>query len=255
MESNNQNVSELQQDNSTDPKITGSSGAESPEANSEWTWKDSLQRLQYIDTIINQIVHSAILLNFNFFAAFGFLQLQKEKFEIVISVRDASVIVAFFGLVINLFLAKSLARQEHIRKWYFSHLKNLPIMPPPDIKISLIERLRNFVKEIREIIRKARNMKPIDIIGLLRKLINKHICSFKEFCDRINIFKDSEPNNGETQEEKSTQKYESKQKEKLIIKFGKMKPGYCESWIIILICVAGVFLSLLYLSYFHIRSI
>ena len=150
----------------------------SEEDDSNWTWKDYLQRLEYIDKIIDQIVHSAILLDTNFFAAFGFLQIQGIKLDNGFPVRYASILVSGFGLIINLFLAKSLARQEHIRKWYFSKLQEIPIMPPADIT-----------------------------------------------------------------------------PEKWLHKFGKMKPGYCESWAYILVLVGLVFLCFACLSYCHTESI
>ena len=105
------------------------------------------------------------------------------------------------------------------------------------------EKKEPLMKKIRNNVNKAKEMKLEYIKRLIGNLKNKlwNLCN--KFWNWINIFRDYEPTNKEIS------------KEKLIIKFGKIRPGYCESWIIILVCVALIFLGLLYLSYFHATSI
>ena len=101
---------------------------------SQWTWKDTLERIQYIDTIINHIVSGAILLDTALFTAFGALILllysEESTNESKIMIQSALIIMSIGGLIINLSLAKNLSRQEYVRRWYFSIFpNNLPLEP------------------------------------------------------------------------------------------------------------------------------
>ena len=157
---------------------------------SQWTWKDTLERIQYIDTIINQIVSGAILLDTALFAAFGALILvfysEESTNESKIIIQQVLIIMSIGGLIINLALAKNLSRQEYIRSWYFSIFpNNLPLKPHE-------EWLKEDITEDYNIYPKP------DIINKVNKRI-------------------------------------------FICKLGKTWPGFCESWIYILILIAFIF--------------
>lgn len=100
----------------------------------QWTWKNSLDRIQYIDTIIAQIVSGAVLFNSALLAVFGSLcyifytsGLPNESKMIV---RKAMLIVSLLVFSINLILALILSRQEYIRQWYFHIIPdNIPLTP------------------------------------------------------------------------------------------------------------------------------
>jgi hypothetical protein len=99
-----------------------------------WTWKDTLSRIQYIDTIINHIVSNAILINTILFTLFAVLHYVLHNKEMInyseIAIRCVNTIICLLGFSINLFLAKILARQEYIRKWYFENFpKSIPLIP------------------------------------------------------------------------------------------------------------------------------
>lgn len=89
----------------------------------KWSWRDALERLQYIDKIIRQIVSGAILINTFLLATYCALNAVYAYFAILI--------VSFFGIIINTALAMNLARQEYIRQWYFRLLpeNRFPVMP------------------------------------------------------------------------------------------------------------------------------
>lgn len=99
-----------------------------------WTWKDTLARIQYIDTIIEQIVSGAIILNAGLLSAFGALNIVLHSAELtperVIIVQWAMTVVSIGGFTTNVILAKNLARQEYNRQWYFRIFPDkLPLMP------------------------------------------------------------------------------------------------------------------------------
>lgn len=159
---------------------------------SQWTWKDTLKRIQHIDTIINQIVSGAILLDTALIAAFGALivvlnyeGLTDESKRII---HYVLIVVCIGGFIINLVLAKSLSRQEYVSKWYFSIFpSNLPLEP------------------------------------------------HKQWFDR-NICK-----NEYNMDKKQDMCIKKANKKNLICRLGKMRPGFCESWIAILILIAIAF--------------
>jgi hypothetical protein len=100
-----------------------------------WTWKDTIDRFHQMDTVIHQIVYSAILIDTILFTSFGALNYllysQVSPHTNENAVRWATTVIACGGFVINLLLAKSIARQEYIRQWYFRIFpENLPLMPP-----------------------------------------------------------------------------------------------------------------------------
>lgn len=120
-----------------DVKRTAGQNSENGEVD-PWTWKDTLARLQYIDTIIEQTVSGAILLNSGLLAAFGALNLVLHSTGLLsereIIVRWAMTVVCIGGIATNAILAKNLARQEYIRQWYFRIFPSdkLPLMPHND---------------------------------------------------------------------------------------------------------------------------
>ena len=87
-----------------------------------WAWADILKRLEYIDSVINQIVRDGIVISTGILAVTGTIFIflgqhtQKNLFLII-------AIVCFIGAIISLLLIFNLSRQEHIRQWYFHLLK------------------------------------------------------------------------------------------------------------------------------------
>ena len=156
----------------------------------QWTWKDTLERIQYIDTIINQVVTGAILLDTALFAAFGALILvfysPDSTIDSTIMIKRVLIIMTIGGLLINLALIKNLSRQEYVRRWYFSIFPdNLPLEP--------------HEKWLKEDITTDYNM---DL--KLHKI---------EKCNTMIPY----------------------------CKLGKLRPGFCETWIIILTLIAVAF--------------
>jgi hypothetical protein len=96
-----------------------------PHSNSRiWTWDDTLKRLQYIDTIINQIVNGAILLNVGLFAAFGGLNIllnsagfASENREVV---RNVMILIQVVPILVprseelNILIISCRSNQPHI---------------------------------------------------------------------------------------------------------------------------------------------
>ncbi len=156
-----------------------------------WTWRDTLSRIQHIDTIIEKIVSGAILLNAGLLAAFSTLNtiLVRLPPEYAISVRWAMIGVSMGGFIINVLLAKNLARQEYFRQWYYRIFPDrLPLKPH---------------KEWPE-----------------KNISNNYCMDYMKQGDEI-------------------KKAESR---KILCWLGKRRPGYCESWFIILLFMALVFL-------------
>ncbi len=86
----------------------------------DWTWRDTLARLQHIDKIIETIVTRAIALNVGLLAAF---------FSIVeLSHGDSWLLLLFLAIVsvlafgINCILILQLYRQDCIHKFYLNSL-------------------------------------------------------------------------------------------------------------------------------------
>jgi uncharacterized protein YacL len=90
------------------------------ESRDDWTWRDTLARLQHIDRIIETIVTRAIALNVGLLAAFfsiAELSSGDSKWLLLFS-----VIVAVLAIIINRILARQLARQDCIHKFYLNTL-------------------------------------------------------------------------------------------------------------------------------------
>jgi len=90
------------------------------ESRDDWTWRDTLARLQHIDKIIETIVTRAIALNVGLLAALtAIIKLSPSGNSLWIL-----LFLAIAGLVINIICALQLARQECIRRFYFNNLEN-----------------------------------------------------------------------------------------------------------------------------------
>ena len=157
-----------------------------------WTWKDTLARIQHIDTIIEKIVSGTILLNAGLLAAFSTLNTLYHAglaTEYEISVRQAMIVVSIGGFITNVLLAKNLARQEYVRQWYFRIFPDkLPLMPHEE--------------------------------WLKKDISNNYCMDYMKQGDKI-------------------KKAESR---KILCWLGKRRPGYCESWFVILLFMALLFL-------------
>jgi len=101
-----------------------------------WSWKDTINRLQHIDKIINQIVRDGLIVCIGIFALFCllliFLSTQVlHQYTKTLVFTAILVIICISGMVITLKIRENLARQEYYRQWYF-HLiqvynENLPV--------------------------------------------------------------------------------------------------------------------------------
>lgn len=134
--------------------------AEQHYESSPWTWKDTLDRIRYIDTIISQIVLGAIPINAGLFTAFGALNILLHSegltYETKILFRWAMFFVSVGGLTINFTLAINLCRQEYIRQWYFRIFpSNLPLKPHEDWLNKDIPNDYNISPKQEDIIKKA----------------------------------------------------------------------------------------------------
>ena len=119
----------------------------------QWTWKDTLDRIQYIDTIISQIVSGAVLFDTALLAVFGALYFvfytQNLSDDGKMIVKLSSIIVSFLGFFINLMLALNLSRQEYNRQWYFHIIPdNLPLEPHEKwLECDVTQSIKNYNME------------------------------------------------------------------------------------------------------------
>lgn len=169
---------------------------EDPQPPAGWTWRDTLNRIQHIDTIINMDATLAIALSVGIITA---------SFFIMHYLKDALLALFLLGLgfSVNLILVKDLARQEYIRKWYFSIFPSppqsipqeeseamryiFPIMPHEhwlkrdiDNRYSMEEPKPAIIKKPTEYryILAAGKMKPGHGILCLTYSFGNYICSF-----------------------------------------------------------------------------
>jgi hypothetical protein len=92
------------------------------ESRDDWTWRDTLARLQHIDKIIETIVTRAIALNVGLLAAFfSIVELSPGNSK---SLLIFLIIISVLAIIINGILALQLARQQCIHHFYFIELKN-----------------------------------------------------------------------------------------------------------------------------------
>ncbi|TQD28356.1 hypothetical protein [Methanolobus vulcani] len=127
----------------------------------KWTWRDTLDRIQYIDTIIAQIVKDTILLNTVFFAIYGSLFYSYCSLNSSSSSQNmlllGMVIISMAMILLNGMSSFNLALQENARQWYFHIFPvSFPLFDPPkwldkdvddiykmDPRISNIEKIIN----------------------------------------------------------------------------------------------------------------
>lgn len=200
-----------------------------------WTWKDTLARIQYIDTIIEQIVSGAILLNSCLLAAFGALNIVLHSTglhsEREIIVQLAIIAVCFGGIATNAILAKNLARQEYIRQWYFCIFPDnkLPLMPPDEW----------LPKD-----------EPMGILKKLRKTLNIIQIYIKNKMEKGS--NQNSPKDKGVIAKKYTmdcrQSIQKAYKRLFICKQGNKGLGYCALWFYLLLIMTGVFLVFAVLS-------
>jgi hypothetical protein len=99
-----------------------------------WTWRDSIDRINKLDLVINQIVHDTVIILSLIFAIIGsfFLffsnnKLNEGQFSMLLWIIR---VLAFGGFLICIITILNLSRQERIRQWYFSIIpKDIPMLP------------------------------------------------------------------------------------------------------------------------------
>lgn len=91
-----------------------------------WTWKETLWRLQYINKVMDGIVRGGILFNAGLlllFLVLSSLLYSKGMTLGQIRIFHTSLVVSgLIGIVVNLFIFLSIARQQYMLKWYFALL-------------------------------------------------------------------------------------------------------------------------------------
>lgn len=196
----------------------------------KWTWKDALNRLQYIDQIIDQIVQGATLFNgalLTIFAALCTLSFSNGLSPLQISIIDYAILgVCVIGFIFNIIIAWDLARQEYIRQWYFSLLPNdkIPLFPP---KEWLPERFRK---------------------------IEKHRTLVREYVNSI-LYEENREKNAQpkTEDNKANKieycmdymkKEEIKEPDKRLwlITLGNIAPGHCKTWFYVFAIMGVLFI-------------
>jgi len=99
-----------------------------------WSWRDSIDRINKIDRVINQIVHDSVIILSLIFAIIGSLflffsnnPLDQTQFSTLLWIIRILAIGGFFICIISIL---NLSRQEYIRQWYFFHIpKDIPMLP------------------------------------------------------------------------------------------------------------------------------
>jgi purine-cytosine permease-like protein len=98
----------------------------------DWTWRDTLARLQHIDKIVETIVTRAIALNVGLIAVIAaIITGNSSRFESLLPYLAIPV------FIINIILAFQLARQQCIHQFYFKKLRaeeKLEHLLPPEYR-------------------------------------------------------------------------------------------------------------------------
>lgn len=94
--------------------------------NPNWTWQDTVGRLQHIDVIIDQIVHDGIIICIGIFAIIGafFIYLTSQNHHQYSILIVFVSIMCIIGAIVAFHLRQNLARQEYFRQWYFFLIKD-----------------------------------------------------------------------------------------------------------------------------------
>lgn len=92
----------------------------------EWTWRDTLDRIQHLDLVISETIREGILIVTGILAivssTFIYLSSHSEsQYKILFSII---VLICILGILVILVIIANLARQEYLRQWYNSLIDN-----------------------------------------------------------------------------------------------------------------------------------
>jgi len=192
-----------------------------------WTWRDTLKRIQYVDNIIAQIVKDALTINTFLLTIFAALVAFKSFIggQIIVFLVSA-IVISSIGTILNYFMARSLARQEYYRQWYFALFPaKLPLNPPENWLPNECNENVGLIYSYKTILGLKKNNNLLE--KKKGKILNEYNMDI-----RLEI----------------KNAYESASNRIPICKIGMKSSGYCESWFKVFGCLSILFFILFFIT-------